>query len=69
MEVRVLGAYNGPMADERAEADCKIWLAIQYLDPDQGDNEGDIVFVVSVVALAVVGFIVWLLLHFRGLLN
>jgi hypothetical protein len=52
-----------PTQNENTAGEQEIWSAIRYLDPDQEDKAGLISALVPALALLVVIFMVWLLLH------
>jgi hypothetical protein len=57
----------GKTTDEETGPDPEIWAAIRDLDPDRSENESNVACVVTLVALAAVVCVVWLLIHLRGL--
>ena len=57
----------GKTTDEEAGQDPEIWAAIRDLDPDRSENESNVACVVTLVALAAVVCVVWLMIHLRGL--
>jgi len=57
----------GKMTDEDTGPDPEIWAAIRDLDPDRSKNESsNLACVVTLIALAAVVCVVWLLIHLRG---
>ena len=57
----------GKMTDEKTGPDPEIWAAIRDLDPDRSKNESNLACVVTLIALAAVVCVVWLLIHLLGL--
>lgn len=49
------------------ERDEDIWSAIQYLDPDLGDNGSNRAVSVAAISVVVLVFTIWVLLQSRGL--
>lgn len=50
-----------------SERDEDIWSAIQYLDPDLGDNGSNSAVTVTALSVVVLIFAIWVLLKLRGL--
>ena len=46
--------------------DEEVWRAIRRLDPEQIKDTSNIACMITLLALLVVGAVVWFLLHFRG---
>ena len=49
------------------ERDEDIWSAIQYLDPDLGDNGSNGAVSITVLTVALLIGVILILLHLRGL--